>query len=241
MAQHLAAQLTRQHHLNNSRSQRIPWALEELGIPYEIKYYQRRPDQLAPKELLDVHPLGKSPVITDTDRNVTVAESGAILHHLIKYYGNGNGKPSEANEDENVYWDQFAEATFVPTLVMKTIFSFLPTQTPFFIRPLVNMISGKVMQMYLDPDMTRKIRFIGDALEKKGNSGRVWFAGGDKDGGPTSADYQMLIPLEGITSGRMPTEEPVPESIKAWVDMVHSRPAYRRTYEKGGTYDYAKI
>lgn len=129
----------------------------------------------------------------------------------------------------------------MPTLVLKLVFVIIPTQAPFFVRPLVQMITSRVQHTFIDPDLSRKIQFVRDSLSKKDASGRVWFAGGDKDGNPTSADYQMLFPMEAITSGRMPAAMAIPESIKAWVDWVHSRPAYKRAYEKGGAYDYAKL
>lgn len=229
------------HHLNNSRSQRILWVLEELEIPYEIKFYQRGADHRAPKELRDVHPLGKSPVITDTDRgNKVVAESGAIINYLIKYYGNGRGVPTKEREDDNDFWTQFSEASLMPNLVLLLIFMLLPTQAPFFIRPILNMVGNQVRRLLIDRDLDAMIKLSADALTQEKSDGRAWFAGGDKDGNPTAADYQMLFPMEAITSGRLDASR-VPEPIKNWVDMVHKRPAYLRAYEKGGPYDYAKL
>lgn len=227
--------------MNNSRSQRILWILEELSIPYEIKRYNRGPDHLAPKELKEVHPLGKSPVITDTARdNKVVAESGAIINYLIKYYGQGRGLPSKDREDENDFWTQFSEASLMPKLVMKLIFMLIPSQSPFFVRPILNMIGSQVNGRLVDPDLKAMIKLTSDTLTKESGDGRAWFAGGDKDGNPTAADYQMLFPIEAITSGRMDPAM-VPEPLKNWIDMVHKRPAYIRAYEKGGAYDYAKL
>ncbi|WFD00001.1 glutathione transferase [Malassezia yamatoensis] len=228
------------HHLNNSRSQRILWLLEELGLPYEIKHYKRKSDKLAPKELYDVHPLGKSPVITDTSRNEVVAESGAIIDYIIKYYGKGQGLPSDDNQDADNFWKQFAEASFMPTVVMKFVFMIVPTQAPFFVRPVVSMITNQIQQRFTDPDLKRKVEFSAQALKDRDSTGRTWIAGGDSNGGPTAADYQMLFPFEAITSGRMDANA-VPQVIQNWVDWVHARPAYRRAYEKGGPYDYAKL
>lgn len=129
----------------------------------------------------------------------------------------------------------------MPTLVLKLVFVIIPSQAPFFVRPIVHMITSRVQHMFIDPDLSRKIQFVSDSLGKKDASGRAWFAGGDRDGNPTSADYQMLFPMEAITSGRMPASTAVPDSIKTWVEWVHSRPAYKRAYEKGGAYDYAKL
>lgn len=115
-----------QHHLNDSRSQRILWLLEELGITYEIKHYARGPDRRAPKELKAVHPLGKSPVITTEDGRV-IAESGAIVEYLIAKYGNGKFKAVGVdNQLDETFWTHFAEGSFMPALVLKLIFSIVP-------------------------------------------------------------------------------------------------------------------
>lgn len=128
----------------------------------------------------------------------------------------------------------------MPTIVMKFVFMIIPTQAPFFVRPIVNVITGQVQKRFLDPDITTKIQFTANELEKRSNDGRTWIAGGDQDNGPTAADYQLLFPLEALTSGRI-DESLVPQSMKNWVQWVHDRPAYRRAYEKGGPYDYAKL
>lgn len=233
--------LISQHHLNNSRSQRILWILEELNIPYKIDVYKRGSDQLAPKELKQVHPLGKSPVITDTDRGYkVVAESGHIINYLIKYYGNGRGLPSKEREEDNDFWTQFCEASLMPKLVMKFVFMVVPSQAPFFVRPIVSIICNQVQSRLVNPDIKSMIPFVADALQKEKSDGRAWFAGGDKDGNPTAADYQMLFALEAITTIGMDGQQ-VPEVLRNWVDMVHQRPAYIRAYQKGGEYDYAKL
>lgn len=126
------------------------------------------------------------------------------------------------------------------TLVLRFIMTVVPTQAPFFVRPLVHMITGQVTSRFTDPDLKRKIEYVATTLEKQSPDGRAWFAGGDKDGKPTAADFQMLFPMEAMTSPKFDPNM-VPASIKNWVDMVHQRPAYRRAYEKGGPYDYAKL
>ena len=228
------------HHLNNSRSQRILWLLEELGTPYEIRKYERVPDKLAPKALFDVHPLGKSPVITDTARgNVVVAESGAIINYLIRHYGNGRFFPQDAGIDENDFWVQFCEGSLMPPLVFSFVLKVIPTQAPFFVRPLISYIMSQVDARFR-PDIMRKLSFVAAALERRAADGRAWFAGGDKDGEPTAADFQMLFVIEALTSPAF-DQSLVPESLHNWVDMVHKRPAYIRAYEKGGAYDYANL
>ncbi|PWN51652.1 thioredoxin-like protein [Violaceomyces palustris] len=226
------------HHLNNSRSQRVLWLLEELEIPYEIRHYQRGADKRAPKELYQVHPLGKSPVITDDNRQgKVIAESGAIVEYLVRNYGQGKAVVKDQERlDEDVFFSHFAEGSLMPALVLKLIFGIIPTQAPFLVKPLVKAICGGVEQAFVNPEVNSKIKFVGDELETRGG-GKQWLAGGDKDGNPTAADYQMAFPLEAAVAGRV---KDLPQSIKNYVEMIHSRPAYKRALEKGGPYDYAK-
>ena len=227
------------HHLNDSRSQRILWLLEEMGIEYEIKHYKRTTQGVAPPELVAVHPTGKSPLITDTNngRNKVVAESGAIVDYLIRHYGEGRFVPADPERvDDDVFWNHFAEGSLMPTLVMKLVFSLIPGKMPFFVRPIRNAIVSNVNSAFLDPDLKRKSDFIADELNKKCDGGNDWFAGGDKDGNPTAADFQMAFPLEAAASGRISN---LPAPIKTYVDKMHARPAFKRGLEKGGPYKYA--
>ncbi|KAI0067451.1 thioredoxin-like protein [Artomyces pyxidatus] len=217
------------HHLNNSRSQRILWLLEELGVPYEIKFYQRTPEQFAPKELLDIHPLGKSPVITDGD--VTLAESGAIIEYIINKYGNGKAVPPKDGELIDLYFRHFAEGSFMPLLVNKYVYSLVPQRSPFFIRPLLRAVFATLEGRLVERPLKASLDYIETILAKSGG----WFAGGDE---PTSADYLMSFGLEGLAS-RSP--ELVGPATLAWVSRIHERPAYKRGLEKGGDYDYAKL
>lgn len=175
------------HHLNDSRSQRVLWLLEELEIPYEIKKYQREPTMLAPKALRDVHALGKSPVISDTDNgDRVIAESGAIVEYLIRRYGSPKGKGSPTSEDGQIddsYWSHFAEGTLMPTFVFKRILTAVPQRVSFLTRPLVSLVTSQILSAFVDPENNRKVEFIGNELSKKAGG---WFAGGDKDGGPVS-------------------------------------------------------
>lgn len=124
----------------------------------------------------------------------------------------------------------------MPLIVNKLIFSLVPGQAPFLIRPLVSSIFSALTKNFLDPELKNHVQYIVENLQKQSPNGEfTWFAGGDKDGNPTSADYQMLFPLEAAAAGR--TE--VPDLIKKWVETVHARPAYKRALEKGGTYAYA--
>ncbi|KAK0564666.1 hypothetical protein OC844_001603 [Tilletia horrida] len=219
------------HHLDQSRSQRVLWLLEELGIPYELVQHKRQPDLRAPKSLRDVHPLGKAPVIEDDGK--VIAESGAIVEYLIKKYGDGKFVPANADRQlDDIHWSHFAEGSLMPTLVMKLIFSIIPGRAPFLIRPLVRSICSGVTTAMVDPDAKSKLNYVADHIKKHPG----WFAGGDAAGNPTAADFQMLFPLEAATSGRVPDLAP---ELKAWVDNAHARPAYQRALEKGGPYSYA--
>lgn len=128
----------------------------------------------------------------------------------------------------------------MPPLVIKYVFYVIPSQAPFLIRPIVNMIAAKTQQAFTDPDIKTKMDFTAAELEKRSSDGITWLAGGDSGGGPTAADFQMLYPLETVTGGRMDPSS-VPKSLFNWVKMVHDRPAYRRALEKGGPYDCSKL
>jgi len=217
------------HHLENSRSQRILWALEELGVPYEVKRYERdKETSLAPESLKKVHPLGKSPVITDGDE--TIAESGAIIDYLVTTYGDGALVPeinSPAHREYN-YWMHYAEGSLMPPLVLKLVFDKVATSPmPFFIRPIAKGISKKVNESYIGPSIKGNFDFIESHLQNNG-----WFAG-DKLSG---ADIQMSFPLEAsVSSGAVGNNYP---KITAYVNSIQSRPAYKRALETGGPYDY---
>ncbi|OYY02657.1 MAG: glutathione S-transferase, partial [Acidocella sp. 35-58-6] len=150
------------HHLNNSRSQRVIWLLEELGVPYEVKRYERdAKTMLAPAELRAVHPLGKSPVITDEGK--TIAETGAIMEYLIETYGHGRLIPARGTPERlrYTYWMHYAEGSAMPLLVMKLVFGAIPKspQLPWFIKPVARMITQGVTKSYLDPQIKTHIAF----------------------------------------------------------------------------------
>jgi glutathione S-transferase len=217
------------HHLAASRSQRVIWLLEELGLPYEVKRYERNPKtMLAPPELRAVHPLGKSPVITDGDK--TVAETGAIVEYLIGVYGNGRlapavGTPERLRYD---YWIHYAEGSAMPPLVMKLIFGHVPDspQLPFFIKPVARMISKGVIQSYLDPQIKTHIAFWDAELAKT-----AFFAGDDL----TGADIMMSFPVEA--AGNRGTLTP---RLQTYLKTIHDRPAYQAALKTGGPYELLK-
>ena len=219
------------HHLENSRSQRVLWLLEELGVPYEIRLYKRDPQtMLAPPELLTVHPLGKSPVITDGA--VTVAESGAIIEYLVERHGGARLVPP-IGSDEHLryrYWLHFAEGSAMPPLLLKLIFNRIASAPmPFFVRPIARAISGKVLALMVEPNLKRQLDFMESELGRS-----EWFAGAEF----SAADIQMSFPLEaaaqraGLDAGR--------PRLWAFLQRIHARPAYRRALERGGPYSFAK-
>ena len=216
------------HHLNNSRSQRILWMLEELGVDYEIKLYQRDAvTNLAPITLKLIHPLGKSPVITDGD--VTVAESGAIIEYLGSTYGSAQMTPEIGTEAHRQYsyWLHFAEGSLMPPMVAKLVFDKVRAKAkPFFVKMIADKIADKVMDGYFGPNIQANMEYIEAHLEHN-----QWFAGDTLSG----ADIQMSFPLEASAS-RGIKQYP---NITAYVQRIHAQPAYQRALQKGGKYDYA--
>jgi glutathione S-transferase len=217
------------HHLNNSRSQRILWLLEELELPYEVKRYERdAKTMLAPPELKAVHPLGKSPVITED--GTTVAESGAIVEYLIERHGAGRlaPPPGSAERLRWRYWLHFAEGTAMPPLLLKLVFDRVESgPMPFFVKPVARGIAGKVKSAFILPSLKRNLDYIEAELGATG-----WFAGSEL----SSADVQMSFPLEvyaqrgGLNAAQHP-------NASAFLKRIHARPAYRRALERGGKYD----
>ena len=216
------------HHLNNSRSQRVLWLLEELGLPYEIKRYQRNPKtMLAPPELRAVHPLGKSPVISE-DGN-TLAESGAILEYLADKYGAGQLAPAPGTPDRlrYTYWMHFAEGSAMPPLLLRLLFGRIKSAPmPFFARPIARRIADQALATFVAPNLERNLDFMEAELAKSD-----WFAGPRF----TAADVQMSFPLEAARArGGLDEKRP---RLMAWLERIHARPAYQRALERGGKYE----
>lgn len=214
------------HHLNNSRSHRILWLLEELGVPYDIKRYQREPSGLAPASLLAVHPLGKSPVITDGE--LTLAESGAVIEYLAERYGNGRLVPPSGTPERvrYTYWLHFAEGSAMPLLVMALIFNRLKQQAPMLVRPIARAIADRALNSFVVPNTERQLDYMENELKQ-----RPWFAGSEF----TAADIQMSFPLEAaVARGGLNASRP---KLMQWLERIHARPAYQRALERGGKYE----
>ena len=207
------------HHLNDSRSQRVLWLLEELGLPYEIKHYQRNAEtRLAPPELAKIHPLGKSPVITDGD--TTIAESGAIVDYIIRRYGQGKDKPAMmpalGSADYEAYneWMHYSEGS-----------AMLPLLLNLYVGRLKE--AGAPLHPRIDSELANHLGYVDGALK-----GREFFIGPSL----TGADIQMSFVGEmAKVFGKL---DPYP-NLAAWLGRMHARPAFQRSIEKGGPYRFA--
>ena len=201
------------------------WLLEELGVAYEIKHYQRNPaTMLAPPDLKAIHPLGKSPVITDGAN--TLAETGAIVEYLIDTYGQGRLIPPKATPERlrYTYWVHYAEGSAMPPLLMKLLFSVLPDRSPALVRPLVKSIAVRAQSGFIDPQIAAHLSYWEAELGKS-----EWFAGDQL----TGADIMMSFPAEGAAKRFGLDGRP---RIQAFLDRIHARPAYQRALERGGPY-----
>lgn len=215
------------HHLNNSRSQRVLWLLEELNLPYEIKRYERDPQtMLAPPSLREIHPLGKSPVITDG--KLTLAESGAIVEYLVGRYGNGLLAPAQGAPEHlrYTYWLHYAEGSAMPPLLLKLIFDKIEqSPMPFFVRPIARLLVSRVKSSFIEPQITQHLDYMEAELGKN-----LWFVGADF----TAADIQISFPLEAaVARGGLNASRP---KLMAFLDRIHDRPAYQQALKSGGAY-----
>jgi glutathione S-transferase len=219
------------HHLETSRSQRILWLLEELGVPYELEIYRRnKVTRLAPPELKKVHPLGKSPVITDDGE--VIAESGAIIEYIVEKYGDlGTGElahlqpsPGTPEARQCRFWMHYAEGSLMNWLVMKLVFVTIPTQPmPFLVRPVARTLCGKVQAQLIDPNLQTAAEFIEDHLSR-----HRWFLGSEL----SMADFQMSFPVEALLAR---SADPVSHPhLNDYCERMRARPAYQRAEGKGG-------
>ncbi len=216
------------HHLNNSRSQRVLWLLEELGLEYEVKRYERNPETLlAPATLREVHPLGKSPVITDGA--LTLAESGAIIEYLVERYGGGRLVPPLGSPERlrYTYWLHYAEGSLMPFILLKLVFDRMEQASmPFFMRPFAGVIVNRAKSSFIEPQLAQHLNYLEMESQKT-----AWFAGNEF----TAADIQMSFPLEAAAA-RSGLDESRPK-LMDFLERIHARPAYRRALERGGEYE----
>lgn len=216
------------HHLNNSRSQRVLWLLEELELDYNIEFYQRdAKTMLAPQSLKKVHPLGKSPVITDG--STTLAESGAIIEYLAEKYGEGRFTPARDSRNYPLYryWMHYAEGSAMPPLLLKLVFDSLTgPNMPLIMKPAAGLIAYGVKKKYIDPQINLHLEFMEGELSK-----RKWFAGGSF----SAADVQMSFPLEAAQARDCLNDKH--PALQNFLARIHDRPAYQRALDKGGEYE----
>ncbi len=217
------------HHLNNSRSQRVLWLLEELGLPYEIVRYQRQLDMRAPAELRAIHPLGKSPVITDNGN--TIAESGAIAEYLTETYGDGRLIPLPKTPERlrYTYWLHYAEGSAMSPLLLKLLFTLMPKRAPALLRPVVRKVANQALTALVNPMLKQHMAFWENELGKS-----EWFAGNEF----TVADIQMSFPIEAAAA-RAGLDQGHPRAM-AFLERIQARPAYQRALEKGGPYSVGR-
>jgi glutathione S-transferase len=217
------------HHLNNSRSQRVLWLLEELGVPYEVVRYQRdAKTMLAPPELLAVHPLGKSPVVVDG--TVTLAESGAIVEYLVERYAGGRLIPAPETPQRlrYIYWLHYAEGSAMPPLLLKLVFDRVANgPAPWPISVVARRIASTVTNAFIGPQLKRHLDYMEAEL-----TAHTWFAGEEF----TAADVQMSFPLEAAAS-RAGLNASRPRLL-AFLERIHARPAYQRALQRGGPYSF---
>ena len=209
------------HHLENSRSQRVLWLLEELGVPYEVRRYERhKTTMLAPPELRRVHPLGKSPLIEDTDgggKARVIAETGAIIEYIVERADGRLGAPGERDDALRYrHFLHYAEGSVMPVLFVKLVLSRVP-------------LLGRVALKRFQPMVDVHMNYVEAEL-----SGRPWFAGESF----TAADIMMSFPLEAAR-GRAGISRDTHPKIFKWLDTIHARPAYQAALAKGGPYSYA--
>ena len=216
------------HHLNNSRSQRVLWLLEELGAIYEVRRYERDgKTMMAPRALKEIHPLGKSPVITEN--GTTIAETGAIIDYLLETHGDGRfiPKPGTPERLRYTYWMHYAEGSAMTPLLLKLVFNGIAANAPGLMRGLVKAVMQAAEQRVADPQITLHVNYWDEELSKS-----RWFAGEEF----SAADIMMSFPLEAAASRAGARSRPM---IASFLDRIHARPAYVTALKKGGPYAYA--
>ena len=217
------------HHLNDSRSQRVLWLLEELGVPYEVKRYQRDArTMLAPPGLKAIHPLGKSPVLDDGETRM--AETGAIIEYLLETHPASGLRPAAGTAEARrfTYWLHYAEGSAMTPLLLKLIFTAIPGRVPFLARGVAKGISRAMDANMIGPQITAHTAYWEAELSRS-----EWFAGDAF----SAADIMMSFPVEAAGS-RIGYGADKPR-LKAFLQKIHARPAWQRALERGGPYSYA--
>lgn len=219
------------HHLENSRSQRILWLLEELGLDYDVKRYQRDPATLlAPPELRAVHPLGKSPIVVDGD--LVLAESGAIIETLLERHDPGHALAPPAGSSERMqwrYWLHYAEGSAMPPLLLSLVISRMgKAPMPFFARPVARAMVERTQAAFIEPQLRQHAGYVQAHLARQ-----PWFAGAAF----SAADIQMSFPLEAMQARLGVDDYP---ALGDWLQRIHARPAYQRALQRGGRFSISR-
>lgn len=215
------------HHLENSQSIRILWLLEELGIPYEMKMYDRdKKSGLAPDDYKKVSPLGTAPVITDGD--LVLAETNAIIDYILDTYGDGKLRPVVGTSEHVPYlfWYHASQGSFQPLLTTTFVLNVMVSRAPFFVRPIIGGAVETLNKAFFQPRLTSLLGEIEKQLSKT-----TWFAGEEL----TAADIVMGYSME-VAALRAGMEKNYPNA-KRFLDAMHARPAYKRAVEKDGKYN----
>lgn len=217
------------HHLADSRSQRVLWLLEELGLDYEVVRYERdAKTYLAPDSLKRVHPLGKSPVITDARH--TIAETGLIVDYLVREHGHGALAPAPDSEVHWTYqyWLHYAEGSLMPPLLLQLVFDSVQTRAPMLARPVARAISSQVMKQFVRPQQRLHFGFLEERLSQG-----TWFVGETF----SAADIMLSFPIEAAaTRGVLNEQHP---RLRDFIQRIQARDGYQRALERGGEYAYA--
>lgn len=212
------------HHLEKSRSHRVLWLLEELGLEYEIRHYQRdSKTMLAPKSLAKVHPLGKSPVIAHAD--IVVAETGAIFEYLLELAAPTALRPQNgtAAARQYVFWLHYAEGSLMPPMLLKLVFNRLPKQPmPFFVKPVAKAIATAAQDSFINPQLHKHLGFIETELQRQS-----WLAGEQF----SAADIIMSFPLQACRARKLLGEY---AQISDWLQRCEARPAWQRVLARAG-------
>jgi glutathione S-transferase len=215
------------HHLDDSRSQRILWLLEELQLPYELQTYKRGSDRLAPPELKAVHPLGKAPILTES--GLTLAETGAIVEYILESHARGRLMPEKDSPD---YWRcrhflHYAEGSAMPPLFLSLVLSVIAERAPALVRPVIRTAMDKANEAFVQPQTQLHLDYWEASLTATG-----WFAGPAF----SAADVMMSFPVEAASARLDFSGRPL---LRDFLARIHARPAYRAALERGGPYAYA--
>lgn len=212
------------HHLENSRSFRILWLLEEMGLDYDLLHYRRDPDSgQAMADLREKHVLGKAPLLEDGVQ--VIVESGAIIEYLLDTYGDGSLRPAAGTPERIHYntWMHAAEGSLMTLMILALFLNRMDSRSPFFIKPFIRVVTGKVREGYLDPNLARQLKFVESELGR-----RQWFAGEAF----SAADVQMGFVMTALAArGGLDQQYP---NCQRWMGQMQERPAYQRAMEKNG-------